>query len=261
MLKEPEHYPISELSFLLFFMVPMCVIAVQYTKMALKISQRTRHQIGNNINNRRCSRRSQSHRTVIRMLGIIIYSIRLIDYLSIFFFFNDIINEFSAAVVIGFFVCWAPFHAQRLLYMHASKIKYYEEINAWMFYITGIFYYISSTLNPILYNIMSNRYRIAFKEIFCGIHSQHNNGALTRNSTLRETRQISHSESQRITDQNPTYETHCSVTENGNGIRQFNNELLALTNSKNGNTYIYEVALKPRVIEKTCLKISRETCI
>lgn len=108
---------------------------------------------------------------------------------------------------------------------------------------------------------MSNRYRIAFKEIFCGIRMPHNNGALTRNSTLRETRQISHSDSQRITDTNPTYATHCSITENGNGIRQFNKELLALTNTKDGNTYIYEVALKPRVIEKNSLKINRETSI
>lgn len=70
MLEQPKNFPISELSFLLFFLVPMFIIAVQYTKMALKISNRTRHQIGNNINNRRCSRRSQSHKTVIRMLGI-----------------------------------------------------------------------------------------------------------------------------------------------------------------------------------------------
>lgn len=69
MLSQPENFPISELSTILFFMVPMFIIAIQYTRMALKISERTRDQIGNNINNRRCSRRSQSHKSVIRMLG------------------------------------------------------------------------------------------------------------------------------------------------------------------------------------------------
>ena len=32
-----------------------------------------------------------------------------------------------------------------------------------MFFIIGISIYISSTLNPILYNVMSKRYRTAFK--------------------------------------------------------------------------------------------------
>lgn len=69
--------------------------------------------------------------------------------------------------MIGFFICWAPFHAQRLLYIYGQDSPYYSEINEWMFYITGILYYFSSTLNPILYNVMSNRYRTAFKEILC----------------------------------------------------------------------------------------------
>lgn len=74
---------------------------------------------------------------------------------------------FAVAVVIGFFMCWAPFHAQRLLYIYGQELSSYRLINEWMFYITGIFYYFSSTLNPILYNIMSNRYRKAFKDIIC----------------------------------------------------------------------------------------------
>ena len=30
-------------------------------------------------------------------------------------------------------------------------------------YISGIFYYLSTTVNPLLYNIMSNKFREAFK--------------------------------------------------------------------------------------------------
>lgn len=172
---------------------------------------------------------------------------------------------FSAAVVIGFFVCWAPFHAQRLLYMHARESEYYEEINAWMFFITGILYYFSSTLNPILYNIMSNRYRIAFKEIFCGVRME--NHSLTRNSTFRETRQISHSDSQRNIEQTtPTHQTFatlCNVTENGNNttVHCCNHNLLAVKNPSTGNTIIYQFANSGRMPDITCLNASRETCI
>ena len=42
-----------------------------------------------------------------------------IDHLSIKL--NNKINSISAAVVIAFFVCWAPFHTQRLMY-----IAYYD---------------------------------------------------------------------------------------------------------------------------------------
>ena len=41
------------------------------------------------------------------------------------------------AVVIGFFVCWAPFHAQRLLYVYAKESPSYRHANEVMFYITG----------------------------------------------------------------------------------------------------------------------------
>ena len=83
------------------------------------------------------------------------------------------------AVVIAFFICWAPFHAQRLLYVYGKGYKYYREVNEKMYYIAGCFYYFSATINPILYNVMSSRYRQAFCETLCGCHSRrrhYNNG-------------------------------------------------------------------------------------
>lgn len=79
---------------------------------------------------------------------------------------------FTAAVVITFFLCWAPFHAQRLLYLYANDFPNFPEINEWMYYIAGIFYYVSSTVNPILYNVMSAKYRFAFKKTLFGFLSQ-----------------------------------------------------------------------------------------
>jgi neuromedin U receptor 1 len=73
---------------------------------------------------------------------------------------------YAAAVVLAFFICWAPFHAQRLLYVVFYQYEWkfvsegvYQQINEKLFYITGCFYYFSSTVNPILYNVMSVKYR------------------------------------------------------------------------------------------------------
>lgn len=132
-----------------------------------------------------------------------------------------------------------------------------------MFYITGILYYFSSTLNPILYNIMSNRYRIAFKEIFCGARTPNKN--LTRNSTFRETKQISRSDSQRTAEHslpNQTLITLCNATEtNEDKLRYFDEDMLAVRSPKNGNTIIYQIAVKTKENEFSNLNSNKETCI
>lgn len=74
--------------------------------------------------------------------------------------------------MIAFFLCWAPFHAQRLLYVYAKDSPNFSQINEWMYYIAGCFYYFSSTVNPILYNVMSAKYRLAFRETLCGFIPQ-----------------------------------------------------------------------------------------
>ncbi|XP_063366371.1 neuropeptides capa receptor-like [Cydia amplana] len=70
----------------------------------------------------------------------------------------------AAAVVVAFFVCWAPFHVQRVFYVYGRQHPKYELINEHLFNIAGALYYVSATVNPILYNVMSGRYRIAFQE-------------------------------------------------------------------------------------------------
>ena len=44
-----------------------------------------------------------------------------------------------------------------------------------------------STLNPILYNVMSHRYRVAFKETLCGKRKTYSNGLGRDQSSFRET--------------------------------------------------------------------------
>ncbi|XP_063912848.1 pyrokinin-1 receptor-like isoform X2 [Zophobas morio] len=71
------------------------------------------------------------------------------------------------AVVVAFFICWAPFHAQRLLAIYgqhtsANMIRAFQVLT----YVSGVFYYLSTTVNPLLYHIMSHKFREAFKATF-----------------------------------------------------------------------------------------------
>lgn len=70
------------------------------------------------------------------------------------------------AVVIAFFICWAPFHTQRLMVVYFPESQWTSAIRTAfpiLYYISGILYYVSSVINPILYNIMSLKFRQAFK--------------------------------------------------------------------------------------------------
>ncbi|XP_013772711.1 neuromedin-U receptor 2-like [Limulus polyphemus] len=133
----------------LFFVVPMTVIIGLYVRIAMALHQ--------SKNLRRCTSEGsaayrgdrerskiQSRRIVVRML---------------------------IAVVIAFFVCWAPFHSQRLLFLYVTLYSRWttqlRTVNHYLFSLAGCFYYFNSTINPILYSVMSNRFRVAFREKLC----------------------------------------------------------------------------------------------
>ncbi|CAL8106675.1 unnamed protein product [Orchesella dallaii] len=148
-----EIFPYAfEISSCVFFVIPMTIITVLYVLIGLKL-RRPRGGSGSNseemnVEPRNISNRhSQSH--VIRML---------------------------VAVVVAFFICWAPFHAQRFMALYGrayelERHELYQSIYQGVHYISGILYYISTCINPILYHIMSNKFRQAFKDTlsrFCG---------------------------------------------------------------------------------------------
>lgn len=70
-----------------------------------------------------------------------------------------------------FGICWAPFHTDRLMWSfmdqknseHMKIVQVYEYVHV----ISGVFFYLSSAINPILYNLMSTRFREMFKEVMC----------------------------------------------------------------------------------------------
>ncbi|EDW14572.1 neuromedin-K receptor isoform X1 [Drosophila mojavensis] len=74
------------------------------------------------------------------------------------------------AVAVAFFLCWAPFHAQRLMAVYGVSLinvcrcrdafnDYYHILH----YTSGVLYFLSTCINPLLYNIMSHKFREAFK--------------------------------------------------------------------------------------------------
>lgn len=73
----------------------------------------------------------------------------------------------AVAVVVAFFICWAPFHAQRLLAVYAisnqSDSPLLLTVYKTLTYTSGVLYYLSTTVNPVLYHIMSHKFREAFK--------------------------------------------------------------------------------------------------
>ncbi|XP_050520128.1 pyrokinin-1 receptor-like [Daktulosphaira vitifoliae] len=133
-----------EISSIVFFLVPWTLIVILYILIGLKLykskrdSNRTvcsahcRHtECVSSTNNRATSR-------VVKML---------------------------VAVVVAFFVCWAPFQAHRLLAVYGdSQNEQSKRIFQWLTYVSGILYYLSATINPLLYNLMSYKFRNAFKE-------------------------------------------------------------------------------------------------
>ncbi|XP_054266553.1 pyrokinin-1 receptor-like [Macrosteles quadrilineatus] len=148
------------ISTVLFFLTPMTLITVLYVLIGVRLhssnqithdsSQRRRRTLVVDKEthvivrgSQRNGQHSKSTKRVVKML---------------------------VAVVVAFFICWAPFQVQRLYAIYgfvgedttATEILVYK-IMSIMTYASGLLYYLSTTINPILYNIMSLKFRQAFK--------------------------------------------------------------------------------------------------
>ncbi|XP_022242466.1 pyrokinin-1 receptor-like isoform X1 [Limulus polyphemus] len=133
----------------LFFVVPVTLIIIMYIRITMTLHRSRKIHRCTSEGSTKCQ--GEGERTKIHSQRI---AIRLL-----------------AAVVVAFFVCWAPFHAQRLLFVFVSLYSEWTEtlrkVNHYLFTLAGCFYYFNSTINPILYSVMSNRFRVAFREKLC----------------------------------------------------------------------------------------------
>ncbi|XP_057670901.1 neuropeptides capa receptor-like [Diorhabda carinulata] len=146
MIYQPDFIPLAEISTIVFFFLPLVIIILQYIKMGIVIRKTTKRGyfaeegmtgavlIRNN-------RQMRQRYNVVKMLSFVVF---------------------------GFFICWCPFHTQRILSTYMIGSPRFEEVNYWLYITSGVFYYFSPTLNPILYNLMSEKMRLASKQIICG---------------------------------------------------------------------------------------------
>ena len=74
----------------------------------------------------------------------------------------------AVVLVVVFGICWAPFHIDRLMWSCMSRwteglLLAFQYVHV----ISGVFFYLSSAANPVLYSLMSTRFRDAFREALC----------------------------------------------------------------------------------------------
>ncbi|XP_041985645.1 pyrokinin-1 receptor-like isoform X2 [Aricia agestis] len=135
------------ISSFIFFVVPMSLITVLYVLIGIKLrTSNVLHPVkklstdSDKPNGKMQYRNGVSQRRVIRML---------------------------VAVALSFFLCWAPFHVQRLIAIYGKNLEHptdtFYKVYIALTYLSGVLYFLSTAINPILYNIMSNKFRNAFR--------------------------------------------------------------------------------------------------
>ncbi|XP_010894300.2 neuromedin-U receptor 1 [Esox lucius] len=138
-----------QITTLLFFMLPMLTISALYLLIGLQLKREKMLQVleaetslgGDSYSNVRSQQQKARRRQVTKMLFVLV-------------------------VVFG--ICWAPFHTDRLMWSFIDEWSDIQlEVYKYVHILSGVFFYLSSAVNPILYNLMSTRFREMFKEVMC----------------------------------------------------------------------------------------------
>uniref|UniRef100_A0A3Q2Y5T0 Neuromedin U receptor 1 n=1 Tax=Hippocampus comes TaxID=109280 RepID=A0A3Q2Y5T0_HIPCM len=113
---------IIQVTTLLFFFLPMLTISVLYTLIGLQLKQERMHQ----------AMETKSGAG----------------------------QDSFCSVLVVFGICWAPFHTDRLVWSFITEwTDSRRQIFEYVHILSGVFFYLSSAVNPILYNLMSTRFR------------------------------------------------------------------------------------------------------
>uniref|UniRef100_A0A3Q4MKW6 Growth hormone secretagogue receptor type 1 n=1 Tax=Neolamprologus brichardi TaxID=32507 RepID=A0A3Q4MKW6_NEOBR len=122
----------------LYFLVPLCILGVVYSLIGRTLWLRPKS-----------SRRDQSHRNTVKMLGVI---------------------------VLAFVLCWLPFHVGRTIFSlslvfsdtHSppdTHLYFLYYLSQYFNLVSSVLFYLSAAVNPLLYNLMSARYRHAVRSL------------------------------------------------------------------------------------------------
>ncbi|KAM4551731.1 neuromedin-U receptor 1-like [Odontesthes bonariensis] len=137
------------ISTLVFFMLPMLIISILYFLIGLQLRrERLMTAVGTN-----CSfgpeSVSKSHKKRLSKR-------------------NLQVTKMLCVLVVVFGLCWAPFHVDRLMWSFIDKwspqhYMIFENVHI----VSGVCFYLSSAVNPILYNLMSTKFREMFSHVTC----------------------------------------------------------------------------------------------
>ncbi|PAV75777.1 hypothetical protein WR25_11722 [Diploscapter pachys] len=89
-----------------------------------------------------------------------------------------------SSIVCAFFVCYLPYQAQRVMFFYLDPDSSLSQLNQYIYFISGLLFYLATIVNPILYNLVSSRFRKASKEVLLLICIGRREGSL---SSLRKT--------------------------------------------------------------------------
>ncbi|XP_074506775.1 neuromedin-U receptor 1-like [Sebastes fasciatus] len=156
------------ISTLAFFMLPMLIISVLYLLIGLRLhSEKMMTVVDARFGPERLSR---SHEQKLRKR-------------------NLQVTKMLCVLVVVFGLCWAPFHVDRLMWSYidplsGQHLQVFEHVHV----VSGVFFYLSSAINPILYNLMSTKFREMFSHVTCYSHrwSVSSSLQMTQRSTLSE---------------------------------------------------------------------------
>ncbi|XP_039194113.1 growth hormone secretagogue receptor type 1 [Crotalus tigris] len=119
-----------------FFFLPVFCLTVLYSLIVRKLWKRKKKNIGP-----KASIRDKYNRQTIKMLAV---------------------------VVLAFVLCWLPFYLGRYLFSKSFEVESLDiaVISQYCNVVSFVLFYLSAAINPILYNIMSKKYRKAAYRLF-----------------------------------------------------------------------------------------------
>ncbi|XP_042335714.1 growth hormone secretagogue receptor type 1-like isoform X1 [Sceloporus undulatus] len=109
----------------LYFFLPVSCLVLLYGMICRKL-WRTAHE----LEGQHAATRERHHQQTIKMLAV---------------------------VVVAFVLCWLPLHVGRILFAQGSMVLY--EISQYFNLVSMLLFYLGASVNPILYNVMSQKYR------------------------------------------------------------------------------------------------------
>ncbi|NXU47549.1 GHSR protein, partial [Turnix velox] len=115
----------------LYFFLPMLCLTLLYGLICRRL-----WRSGGRLPGGRAAGRRRSHTQTIKMLAV---------------------------VVLAFVLCWLPFHIGRILFAQSQTILY--DLTQYFNLVAMLLFYLGASINPVLYNLMSHKYRKTMRQI------------------------------------------------------------------------------------------------